>query len=328
MYTPQTFSIALLMMVVSTICWGSWANTFKGTRGYRFELFYWDYILGVLVIALVFAFTLGSLHADDSDFLSNVRSADVSNIVCALLAGMIFNVANVLLVAGIEMAGLAIAFPVSIGIALVVGVVMSYIQQPKGSPLLLAIAVVCAIAAVIFDGKAYQQLNRAETAASRKSIGVCVVAGLLMGLFAPLVGRALNTGHALSPYGISVLFTVGALLCCFVFNVYLMRKPLVGQPVNGRDYVSAGARNHALGIIGGGIWGVGMVFNFVAASLTGVAISYAIGQAAPMVAAAWGIFVWKEFKGANSKARVYLTAMFALFILAIALVAQAYRTVS
>lgn len=326
MYIPQTFAIALLMMVISTICWGSWANTFKGTRNYRFELFYWDYILGVLVTTLIFAFTLGSIHADGTDFLSNIRSADASNILCALLAGVIFNVANVLLVAGIEMAGLAIAFPVSIGIALVVGVVMSYLQQPKGSPLLLGLAVLCAIGAVIFDGKAYRQLSKVETPTSRKSIGVCVVSGVLMGLFAPLVGRALNTGHALSAYSIGVFFTLGALACCFIFNVYLMRNPLVGLPVNGRDYFSAGARNHLLGLIGGGIWGLGTVFNFVAASLTGVAISYAIGQAAPMVAAAWGVFVWKEFKGANSRARMYLAAMFALFILAIALVAQAYRT--
>jgi glucose uptake protein len=325
MFVPQAFATALVMVVISAICWGSWANTYKGTRNYRFELFYWDYILGVLAMALILAFTLGSTHIDGTDFLSNVRSADRGNFITAIAAGVIFNVANLLLVAGIEMAGLAVAFPVAVGIALAVGVVMSYIVEPKGNAVLLSLAVLCAIAAVVFDGKAYQHLKAGKAAVSRKSIIVCVVSGLLMGLFAPLVAHALNTGHALNAYSIGVFFSLGALLCCFVVNVYLMRRPLVGAPVNARDYFTSSASNHALGVLGGGIWGLGMVFNVVAASLTGVAISYAIGQSAPMVAAIWGIVVWKEFDGSNTRARLYLALMFLFFILAIALASQAYR---
>ncbi len=229
------------------------------------------------------------------------------------------------LVAGIEMAGLAIAFPVAVGIALAVGVVMSYIEQPKGNAVLLLLAVICAIAAVVFDGRAYQHLNRGKAAVSRKSIVVCVISGVLMGLFAHLVARALNTGHALNAYSIGVLFSLGALLCCCVVNVYFMRRPLVGTPVSAKDYFTSSASNHALGVLGGGIWGLGMVFNIVAASLTGVAISYAIGQSAPMVAAIWGIVVWKEFEGSNARARFYLALMFLFFILAIVLASQAYR---
>jgi glucose uptake protein len=325
MFAPQSFAPALVMVVISAICWGSWANTFKGTRHYRFELFYWDYILGVVGIALVLALTLGSMYPDHSAFLANVRSADLSNIVCALAGGAIFNVANLLLVAGIEMAGLAIAFPVAIGIALAVGVVMSYIEQPKGNAVLLLLAVVCAIAAVVFDGRAYRDLSSSRTALSRKSIVVCVISGLLMGLFAPLVARAMNTGHALNAYSVGVFFSLGALLCCGVVNIYFMRHPLVGAPVSAKQFFTASARNHTLGIVGGIIWGVGMVFNFVAASLTGVAISYAIGQSAPMVAALWGIVAWKEFDGSSSRARVYLALMFLFFILAIVLASQAYR---
>lgn len=325
MFVPQAFATALVMVVISAICWGSWANTYKGTRNYRFELFYWDYILGVVAMALILAFTLGSRHADGTDFLSNVHSADRGNFITAIAAGAIFNVANVLLVAGIEMAGLAVAFPVAVGIALAVGVIMSYIVEPKGNAVLLLLAVLCAIAAVVFDGKAYQHLKAGKAAASRKSIVVCIVSGLLMGLFAPLVAHALNTGHPLNAYSIGVFFSLGALLCCFVVNVYLMRRPLVGAPVNAGDYFSSNAGNHALGVLGGGIWGLGMVFNVVAASLTGVAISYAIGQSAPMVAAIWGIVVWKEFDGSNTRARLYLALMFLFFILAIALASQAYR---
>lgn len=331
MYLPTTFAIAFLMTITSAVCWGSWANTYKGTRGYRFELFYWDYALGVCLIALVLAFTMGSLHPDGRDFLSNLHSADTSNFYYAIAAGAVFNIANVLLVAGIDMAGMAIAFPLAIGIALAVGVVLSYLQNPKGSPLLLGIAVVCAIVAVLFDGRAYKHLHdskeaagHASTRASRKSIVVCVISGLLMGLFAPIVSHALNTGHAMTPYSVGVFFSFGALACCCVFNVYLMRRPLVGVPVAASGYFQTRPGNHLLGLIGGCVWGLGKVFNLVASSLTGVAISYAIGQSAPMVAALWGVFVWHEFRGANKAAHLNLVLMFVFFIAAIALVSLAY----
>jgi glucose uptake protein len=326
MFVPPSFAVALLMVIISAICWGSWANTYKGTRNYRFELFYWDYAIGIFVVSLILAFTMGSLNRDGTDFLANVRAADTNNIIYALIGGAIFNVANLLLVAGIDMAGLAVAFPVAIGIALVVGVVTSYVVQPKGSALLLGLGVLLAIVAVIMDGKAYAALGSESRVVSRKSIVVCVISGILMGLFPPFVTRALTTGAALGPYSIGVFFTLGALLCCFVVNVYFMKKPLVGDPVRFGDFFKATGRDHALGVMGGFIWGTGTVFNFVAASFTGVAISYAIGQSAPMVAALWGLFVWKEFAGSAGRANKYLAAMFACYILAIVLVAKAYTS--
>ncbi len=323
MFQPQTFAIALLMVITSTICWGSWANTYKGTRNYRFELFYWDYAVGIFAIALVLAFTLGSARSDASAFLANVRVADAYNIRQAMIGGAIFNVANLLLVAGIEMAGLAVAFPVSIGIALVVGVVLSYALQPKGNALLLALGVICAVVAVVMDGLAYGNLGSSGRTVTRKSIVVCIISGLLMGLFAPFVTQALTVGHALGPYSVAVFFTLGALLSCFIVNIYFMKKPLVGEPVNFSGFFAASGRDHSLGLLGGFIWGLGTVFNFVAASFTGVAISYAIGQAAPMVAALWGVFVWKEFAGAPGKARTYLALMFLFYLFAVLLVARA-----
>jgi glucose uptake protein len=324
MFTPDSFAIALLMMVTTTVCWGSWANTYKLTKGYRFELFYWDYAIGIVLISLVFALTLGSLGGPDS-FLDNVRSADPSNIALALIGGFIFNIANLLLVAAIEMAGLAVAFPVAIGIALVEGVVLSYALQPRGDPVLLGVGVVLAILAVTADGKAYGSLSAGRSAVSRRSIVVCIVSGLLMGVFAPFVTRALTAGRPLTPYSVAVFFTLGALLCCFVVNVYFMRKPLVGQPVDFRDYFRQRPVDHVLGLLGGAIWGTGAVFNFVAAGFVGVAISYAIGQAAPMVAALWGVFIWHEFRGANRLAKKYLAAMFVCYLLAIVIIARAYN---
>jgi glucose uptake protein len=325
-FVPPTFAVALLMVITSAICWGSWANTYKGTRNYRFELFYWDYAAGIFVMSLILAFTMGSSRHDGTSFLANVHAADNSNIVYALLGGVIFNVANLLLVAGIDMAGLAVAFPVAIGIALVVGVVTSYLIQPKGNPVLLGFGVLAAILAVILDGKAYAALGDGGRVVTKKSLVVCVISGVLMGLFPPFVTRALTAGTALGPYSIGVFFTLGSLLCCLVVNVYFMKRPLVGQPVQFADFFKASGRDHALGVLGGFIWGTGTVFNFVAASFTGVAISYAIGQSAPMVAALWGLFVWKEFAGSGARANKYLAGMFGCYVVAIILVAKAYTS--
>jgi glucose uptake protein len=323
MFTPQSLSIALLMMITSAICWGSWANTYKGVKNYRFELFYWDYAVGIFLISLILAFTMGSTGHDASSFLNNVHSADTSNIVSTLIGGAIFNLANLLLVAAIDMAGLAIAFPVSIGIALVVGVILSYALQPKGNAILLAAGVVCAVIAVVLDGKAYGTLASTGRKVSSKSIITCVVSGVLMGLWAPFVAHAMTTGNTLGPYSIAVFLTLGALLSCLIWNVYFMKKPLVGEPVKFGDFFHGPASGHALGLFGGVIWGTGMVFNLVAANFTGVARSYAIGQSAPMVAALWGVLAWKEFDGAGTKAKVYLVLMFISYALAILLVARA-----
>ena len=323
MFTPHSLQIALVMMIATAICWGSWANTFKGVKNYRFELFYWDYAVGIFLISVVLAFTMGSTSNDANSFLKNVHAADSTNIVYILVAGAIFNLANLLLVAAIDMAGLAIAFPVSIGIALVVGVIMSYVQQPKGNAGLLGAGVLCAVIAVILDGKAYGSLAKASGSVSKKSITTCIVSGVLMGLWSPFVARAMSHGKTLGPYSVAVFLTLGALLSCFLWNIYFMKKPLVGDPVNFGEFFRGPAAGHVLGLLGGAIWGTGTVFNLVAANFTGVAISYAIGQSAPMVAALWGVLAWKEFQGAKPRAKTYLALMFLFYLLAIWLVVKA-----
>jgi glucose uptake protein len=311
------------MMITSAICWGSWANTYKGVKNYRFELFYWDYAVGIFLISLILAFTMGSTGNDANSFLNNVHSADTTNIVSTMVGGAIFNLANLLLVAAIDMAGLAIAFPVAIGIALVVGTVLSYGLQPKGNVMFLGLGVVCAFIAVILDGKAYGSLAIAGRSVSRKSIVVCVVSGVLMGLWNPFVAYGATRGNALSPYSSVVFLTLGALLSCFIWNLYFMKKPLVGEPVSFSGFFSGPASGHVLGLLGGCIWGVGTVFNVVAGKATAFAISYAIGQSAPMVAALWGVLAWKEFAGAPGKAKMYLAAMFVFYCVGILLVARA-----
>lgn len=325
MFAPASFAAALLMTIISTICWGSFANTFKLTRNYRFELYYWDYAVGIFVISVLLAFTTGSIHGGETAFLANVHSAAASNLWCAAIGGFIFNIANVLLLAGIEIAGLAVAFPISIGIALVEGVVLSYALQPKGSGKLLAAGVALALLAIILIGKAYGALQGPGRSISRRGVVICVISGLLMGVFAPFVTKSMTAERPLTPYTVAVFFTLAAFLCCFVFNTVLMKRPLAGEPVTFAGYRQAPASYHVLGLIGGVIWGIGTVFNFVAASLVGVAISYAIGQASPMIAALWGVAVWHEFRGADARAKAYLGGMFASYIAALVLIASAYK---
>jgi glucose uptake protein len=322
MFTPPSLTIALLMTITSAICWGSWANTYKGVKNYRFELFYWDYAIGIFLISLFLAFTMGSSGHDSFSFLNNVQSADTANIVWTMIGGALFNLANLLLVAAIDMAGLAVALPVSIGIALVVGVVLSYILEPKGVALFLALGVACALIAVILDGKAFGSLGSGRSA-SRKSIIICIVSGVLMGLWNPFVAYGATRGNPLTPYSSAVFLTLGALLSCFVWNLYFMKHPLAGEPVGFGGFFRAPASGHLLGLFGGVIWGVGTVFNVVAGKSMSFAISYAIGQSAPMVGALWGVFAWKEFAGAGSRAKIYLSLMFVFYALAILLVARA-----
>lgn len=324
MYLPGSFLAALLLTVTSAVFWGSWANTYKGAKDYRFELFYWDYVLGIVLCTSIVAFTLGSNGGAGEGFVANLRQADPTNWVLAMIAGAIFNVANLLLVAAIDIAGLAVAFPISIGIAVVEGVVLSYALQPKGNIAFLACGLVCAVAAVLFDAKAYRAL-KSEAVTSRVGFIVSLVSGVLMGGFAPFVTRAMTHGHPLTPYSVAVLFAVGAFLCCFVANVYFMKRPIQGSPVTMAGFWRTRPRNHLLGLLGGFVWGIGGCCNFISAGFVGVPISYAIGQSAPLIAASWGVFVWREFAGASRSAWLALLWMAILYIAAIGLIAMAYN---
>ncbi len=324
MFLPHGFAMALAMTIVSTLCWGSWANTYKLTKGYRFELFYWDYAIGIVLVSLVWALTLGSRHADGTNFLANVASADGANIGWALVGGVIFNIANLLLVAGIEMAGLAIAFPLAIGIALVVGVVLSYAIQPSGNPMVLGAGVLLAIVAVVFDGKAYGALageRVGRLAQERRRLRrVGAADGIVR---AVRDARADERARARAVQHRRVLHARRAGLVLRREHL-LHEAPARRRAVGFSGFGKARAVDHLLGVAGGFVWGTGTVFNFVAASFVGVAISYAIGQAAPMVAAFWGVAVWREFKGAPPRAWTYLGLMFACYAAALAVLSAAY----
>jgi glucose uptake protein len=325
-YQPEAYAAALLFMLASMMCWGSWANTMKLTPGWRFQLYYWDYVLGVLLTSVLWGLTLGSLTGGPSSLLPSLDSARTANVIYALVGGAIFNVANLLLVAAIELAGLAVAFPIGIGLALVVGVLLNYALSPRGNPTLLFAGVGLIAVAIVLDAVAYRRKETAHPTLSAKAIVISLCCGVLMGLFYPFVTRASSGDGALGPYAVSVVFAVGVLLCAIPVNYLMMRHPLAGDaPLAMRDYLRGTTRWHVAGLIGGLIWCTGTVLNFVAAHahIVGPAISYAIGQGATLVSAVWGVFVWHEFDGAPPAARRLLGWMFLCFVVGLALVATA-----
>jgi glucose uptake protein len=326
MYQPEAYVAALLFMVTSMLCWGSWANTMKLTPGYAFQLFYWDYIIGVVGGTLVWGLTLGSLGGGDQAFLHNVSSASGTHIAFALAGGAVFNLANLLLVAAIEMAGLAVAFPLGIGIALVLGVLLNYVLQPTGNPLFLFGGVVLVVIAIVLDAMAYRRREVEHRAISRRGIQISIACGILMGTFYPLVTKAVTGPDSLGPYGVAFIFALGTAICAIPVNYLFMRRPLTGSaPVAMKDYFATRSAWHFWGIVGGFIWTTGAVFNFVAshAQIVGPAISYAIGQGATMVSAIWGVFVWREFAKAPQSSRRLIPLMFLFFVTGLAAIAVA-----
>jgi glucose uptake protein len=326
MYQPEAYGITLLFMIISMLCWGSWANMMKLTPGWQFQLFYWDYVIGIILGSLFWGLTLGSLGGGELSFVNNIRLADGTHIVFAILGGIVFNIANLLLVAAIEIAGLAVAFPVGIGLALVVGVLLNYFISPHGSPLLLFGGVLLVVLAILIDALAYRRRETTRKSLSARGIQLSLACGILMGVFYPLVAKAITGEHSLGPYTVAFFFSIGTAICALPVNYLLMRKPLTGgQPVSMADYFQGRRSWHVWGIIGGAIWCTGAVMNFVAshAQIIGPAISYAIGQGATMVSAIWGVFIWKEFANAPEQARRLVPLMFVFFIIGLGAIAVA-----
>jgi glucose uptake protein len=326
LFQPETYAVALLFMVITMFCWGSWANTIKLCPNYRFQLFYWDYVLGLIAGALLWGFTLGSMGASGRPFLQDIQQADASHILFAVIGGVLFNVANLLLVAAIEIAGLAVAFPIGIGLALIVGAISSYVLSPNGNPLLLFGGVALVTAAIVFDAIAYRLREREHRSMSTRGVVISLIAGLLMGSFYPFVSRSMTGGNAPGPYAVTLFFTLGVALCAIPFNYLLMRRPLdQSAPATMSAYWTARGAWHVWGILGGVIWCTGAVLNFVAsrAHIVGPAVSYSIGQGATMISAAWGVFIWREFAAAPRRSKTFLVWMFVFFLCGLSAIALA-----
>jgi glucose uptake protein len=327
MIAVPSYPVAIALCVITMLCWGSWANTRKlAGAQWRFEVFYWDYVFGVMLLVLQVAFTFGSIGDVGRRFLDDLGQADWLSLGSAALGGVVFNAANLLLVAAIDIAGMAVAFPVGIGLALIVGVALNYWSRPEGNAVLLFLGVALIAVAIVLDALAYRRLPGQSRGLSSKGLILSVLCGLLMGSFYWFVAWSMSKdpllleSGKLGPYAAVCLFACGVLGSNLIFNQVLMARPFEGPPVTWSDYFAGTARQHLLGLAGGAIWALGMICNLLAAGKTSPAVSYGLGQGATMVAALWGVLVWREFRLASRGVRVLLALMFVAYIGGLSLV--------
>jgi len=330
MFIPQSYSLAVILCIVTMLCWGSWGNTQKlSGKSWRFELFYWDYVTGILIFSLLLGFTLGSIGENGRSFTADIAQAGSGNIFSAFLGGVIFNASNILLVAAMAIAGMAVAFPVGVGIALTLGVIINYIFAPQGNPVILFAGLALIVAAIIIDAIAYKKHSASQQKVSGKGILLSVGAGILMSLFYRFVASSMTTDFVspeagkLTPYTAVFFFAIGVVISNFLFNYILMKKPIEGEPLSFSDYKKGSFGVHLTGILGGVIWCLGMSMSILASGKAGFAISYGLGQGATLIAALWGVFIWKEFRGASKSINTLIFLMFLAYLAGLSLLVYA-----
>lgn len=321
MYLPDSYTAAVVFMFITMLCLGSWANTVKIDRSWRFELFYMDYALGVLLFSVVLGGTMGSLGNHGETFIGSLCTATFYPIMKALLGGVLFNIANILLVASVAIAGIAVAFSISIGTALVVGSFLSFIVSPHNNVLVLFLGMLFIVAAIIFVSAAYKRSSM-EINLTKKGIGIASVSGVLMSLFYPLIAESIVGRGSLNPYSSVFLFAVGLFVCNLFVGPLFIRKPLSGPTLKIQDYFRGSSKHHMWGLLGGVIWCLGMTFNVIGSIKVSPGISYAFTQLVTLVAALWGIFIWKEFKS-TTRVNSYLGLMFICYLVGLYLIGYA-----
>lgn len=344
MITPTTYMGALLLAILTMICWGSWANTMKmAGNKWRFELYYLDYTVGLLLFAIFAAFTFG-MFGTDINFVDNVTIVRKRQLGLGVAAGGVFNLANMLLVAAISIAGMAVAFPIGVGLALIIGVIWSYLLKPQGNPALLFGGAAVVLGAIVVAAIAHRILNDAKVVppivdksgrqrpgpkpSAAKGILLSLISGVLMGSFYPMIQMARRDDIEMGPYALALTFAIGVVATTPLYSLYFLMLPVQGNAVKITKYFEGSARQHLLGLAGGAIWCAGLVANLAAAATppdvkVGPAVSYALGQGAALVSTMWGLFVWKEFAGAPSKSRMYIHAALGLYVAGLALISIA-----
>lgn len=325
----NSYTIAVIFCVITMLCWGSWANTqkFSGSK-WPFQLYYWDYTVGIVILTMVLAITVGSSGTNNRHFLPDLFQAESRFLISAFVGGVIFNFANILLVIAIDIAGMSIAFPLGIGVALIIGVISSYIEKPTGNPFYLFIGIGLVALAIIVDTIAYKNILNSNKKTPIKGIVISLLAGISMGLFYRYVSQSMSMSiispevGKLTPFTALVVFSFGLFVSNFIFNTINMYKPVTGKPVGYKMYFKTGtAKLHLLGLWGGIIWGIGMSFSILASNQAGIAITYGVGQGATtVVATLWGVFIWDEFKDLPSSKNWLIVLMFCLFSLGLGLI--------
>lgn len=327
MVLVQNYSLAVFLCFVAMVCWGSWQNTQNLIgKKWRFELFYWDYSLGILLFSLLMAFTFGSFGNQGRSFIPDLAQADAGNLCSAALGGFIWNIGTLLLVASISIAGMSVAFPIGGGIGWTLGILINYIGKPEGNPVLLFGGTGVIILAILVSMQSYRKLASQQKKPSFKGIALAFAAGLCIAFFYRFVASSLATDFGpadsgkISSYTAVVFFSIGALVSTAIVNPVFMARPVEGTPVRFSEWFRADTRTHFLGMLGGAIWCLGNSVSFMAVGAASPAISYGLSNSAPVVAALWGIFVWKEFKDAPRGTNLLLALMFTFYLIGLIMI--------
>ena len=334
MFIVNSYSLAIIFCIVTMFCWGSWGNTLKlAGKSWRYELYYWDYVIGIFLFSIIMGLTLGSFGQHGRPFLADLGQVSTAVVVSAVIGGIIFNGSNILLSASTSIAGMSVAFPLGVGLALVLGVFINYFGAPKGDPTLIFCGVGLIIIALILNGLASAGKGNKSTVdkrRSRKGILLAMFSGVLMSFFYRFVAAAMDLDNFVSPepgkatpYTAFFLFSLGIVISNFLFNTIAMRRPVEGAPVSYKEYFKGSVSTHSVGIFGGVVWGLGTLLIYIAAGKAGAAISYALGQGAPMIAALWGVLIWREFTGCGKSVTRLLALMFIFFLTGLAFIVAA-----
>ena len=327
MVLVQNYALAVFLCFVAMVCWGSWQNTRNLIgKDWRFELYYWDYTAGILIFAIIMAFTFGSFGNQGRRFLTDLAQADARNLLFSALGGFIWNIGTLLLVASISIAGMSVAFPIGGGLGWILGIFINYLGKPEGNPVFLFGGSAVILVAILLSMQSYRKLASNQNKPPAKGIILALLAGLCIAFFYRFVASSLATDFSpaddgkISSYTAVVFFSLGAMFSTVIINPFFMAKPVEGNPVKISEWSTGGTRTHILGLLGGAIWCIGNSVSFMSVGAASPAISYGLSNAAPVIAAIWGIFVWKEFRDSPKGTNTLLTFMFVCYLIGLVMI--------
>lgn len=337
MILPGSQLYNLILLAFGMLCWAFWASTFKMTSRWRFELYCIDFAVGILLAALLIGFSFGSLGWDGFAVMDDLRVAGKREEAFALVAGMVFNLGNMLILGALSIAGVTATYVIGVGLMLTAGLAITYFTSPSGNGTLLLLGVVLVVlgAIVLAVSARLHSLARlvvlmreGKTKSTKKVVSVkglilAAIGGLVAAGSFPLIDMARHGENGLGPYSLGMFFAVGVLIATFMFDLFFMNLPVQGNPIEVSAYFQGKAKSHWLGILGGVLWYAGFVATLVVARAEGRNIlkpveMRAITLAAPVAGAMIGLIRWKEFDGAEGKIRVFVAVALILFVLGMA----------
>jgi glucose uptake protein len=329
----------LALLFISLLCLGSWITTFKlAGKRWRFEFFSLDFALGAVLLSLIAALTVGNTAAD-LPFSDRVLLSSKTAQALVFSAGFIFGLANLLLLGAVSLLGIAGAFPISIGLGVIVYALLNFrsyhsFAAATGLALLGVGVFLDARACRLQDlamppaKKAVTQAAGAKGARSLKGLIVALIGGVLFGVFYSLAEGGLYGDLGLGPYAGLLYFCLGILVSTLVFSVVFFNIALEGGSLTLRSYLAGQLRQHLLGIVGGAIWAAGALTAFLAKIRVPEAgrlqaFVGALPLASALLAALWGILIWREFASAPKRARGSVMGTAALLAVSLLLITWA-----